>query len=103
MKKVSVAELQVGMKIAQKVENKSGMVLLPEGIELTESHIGRLKKWGIENIFVEGEGDDGGAGIVADVSLSEDFVVRLDHKFENVKDDPIMLSIYNAIKSIASK
>ena len=52
MKKVNTPELEVGMKIAQKVENKNGMVLLPEGIVLTDSHIARLKKWGVESIFV---------------------------------------------------
>ncbi|MBN1522183.1 MAG: hypothetical protein JW928_06590 [Candidatus Aureabacteria bacterium] len=104
MKKVTTNDLQPGMKIARKVENKAGMVLLPEGIELTEAHIGRLKKWGIEEIYVEGE-DEGGAGsadMVPDLTISEEFIAKLDHKFEKVLDDPIMQSIYNAVKAAAS-
>ncbi|MCK5707439.1 MAG: hypothetical protein KAI43_07275 [Candidatus Aureabacteria bacterium] len=104
MKKVNTAELEAGMKIAQKVENANGMVLLPEGIVLTEAHIGRLKKWGIESIFVEGEGEDGGGGgVVPSMELSEEFIKNLDHKFEKVKDDPIMQGIYEAVKNVASQ
>jgi len=105
MRKVATNDLEPGMKIARKVENKAGMVLLPEGIELTEAHISRLKKWGIEEIYVEGEDEKGagsGADIVPDLTVSEDFIANLNHKFEKVLDDPIMQGIYNAVKSIAS-
>ena len=105
MKKVSTNELEAGMKLARKVENDKGMVLLPEGIELTDAHIGRLKKWGIEEIFVEGEDADGGGGadaVVGDLKMDDEFMAILDHKFELVKDDPIMLGIYNAVKAVLS-
>ena len=102
MKKVTTDELQIGMIIARKVENDSGMVLLPEGIELTEAHIGRLKKWGIKEIYVEGEDAGSGEEIVGDIQISDEFLDILDHKFEKVKDDPIMQSIYNAIRAVAS-
>ena len=104
MKKVSTNELEIGMKLARKVENDKGMVLLPEGIELTEAHIGRLKKWGIEEIFVEGE-DGSGSGadqVVGDLKMDDAFLAVLDHKFEQVKDDPIMQGIYNAVKAVLS-
>ena len=101
MKKVNTAELEAGMKIAQKVENANGMVLLPEGIVLTEAHIGRLKKWGIESIFVEGEGEDGGGGgVVPSMELSEEFIKNLDHKFSiNVNNFVRLLSPYLKNKS----
>ena len=104
MKKVSTNEAEVGMKIARKVENDKGMVLLPEGIELTEAHIGRLKKWGVEEIFVEGEDDSGGGAdqVVGDLKMDDEFIKVLDHKFEPVKDDPIMQGIYNAVKAVLS-
>ena len=103
MKKVSTNELQSGMKIARKVENDGGMVLLPEGIELTDAHIGRLKKWGIEEIFVEGEEEGGGGDdVVGNLEMSDEFISVLDHKFEQVKDDPIMQGIYNAVKAVLS-
>ena len=106
MKKVTTEEFQAGMKIAKKVENNNGMVLLPEGIVLSEAHVTRLKKWGVEEIYVEGEDADGGGSesdIVGDIKMNEEFAARLDHKFEKVKDDPIMQSIYNAVKLIASQ
>ena len=103
MKKVSTNELETGMKLARKVENDKGMVLLPEGIELTEAHIGRLKKWGIEEIFVEGEDEDGGADqVVGDLKMDDAFLSVLDHKFELVKDDPIMQGVYNAVRAVLS-
>ena len=101
MKKVPTDEVQPGMKIARKVENEGGMVLLPEGIELTEGHIGRLKKWGIKEVYIEGEDGGGGNEIVEDLAISDEFLSRLEHKFELVKDDPIMQGIYNAVKSVA--
>ena len=106
MKKVTTEEFQAGMKIAKKVENNNGMVLLPEGIVLSEAHVARLKKWGVEEIYVEGESADGadsGNDIVGDMKMNEEFSARLELKFEKVKDDPIMQSIYNAVKLIASQ
>jgi len=105
MKKVTTEEFQAGMKIAKKVENNNGMVLLPEGIVLSEAHVARLKKWGVEEIYVEGEAADGDSGsdIVGDIKMNEEFTARLEHKFEQVKEDPIMQSIYNAVKLIASQ
>ena len=103
MRKISVEDLKAGMKVAQKVENKAGMVLLPEGIELTDAHISRLKKWGIEEIFVEGEPQDGeGAedGLLPSNLNNEDFLKELNYKFEKVLDDPIMKKIYDVVKSI---
>jgi hypothetical protein len=104
MKKVNVDQLQQGMKVAQKVENKNGMVLLPEGIELTDVNIGRLKKWGVDFVYVEGQ-DDGSAGgpNVPELKLTDEYAAYITHKFEFVKDDPIMAGIMNAVKLVASK
>ena len=104
MRKISVENLKAGMKIAQKVENKAGMVLLPEGIELTESHISRLKKWGIEEVYIEGDaapGEESPAdSLIPSRMNNEEFIQKLNYKFERVLEDPIMKKIYDTVKSV---
>jgi hypothetical protein len=41
------------MAVAVDVKNMDGMLLLPQGCELSERHIGILQAWGIAEIQVE--------------------------------------------------
>jgi len=104
VKKVATNQLAPGMKVALKIENQSGMVILPEGIELTEALIGRLKKLGVQEVWVEGADEAGGGAIAPDLSgASPEFIAKLTHKFELVKDDPVMQGIYNSVLAVISK
>lgn len=53
MKKVEVPLLKPGMRLAKTIYNKEGMVLLYEGIKLTESYIRSLKNQGIKSAYVD--------------------------------------------------
>lgn len=53
MRLVSVNRLQAGMKLGKKIYNDEGLVLLADGIELTDALIKRLAKIDIGYIYIE--------------------------------------------------
>ncbi|MBW4083800.1 HD domain-containing phosphohydrolase [Paenibacillus sp. S150] len=53
MRLVSVNRLQAGMKLGKKIYNDEGLVLLADGVELTESLIKRLARIDIGYIYIE--------------------------------------------------
>lgn len=56
MRKIEAEKLLPGMRLAKPILNKTGMVLLSEGSELTESWIGRIQDMDLgEPVFIEGK------------------------------------------------
>ncbi|MHA6529478.1 HD-GYP domain-containing protein [Paenibacillus sp. BAC0078] len=53
MRLVSVNRLQAGMKLGKKIYNDEGLVLLADGVELTDALIKRLANIGIGYIYIE--------------------------------------------------
>ncbi|WP_340022388.1 HD-GYP domain-containing protein [Paenibacillus sp. FSL K6-1096] len=53
MRLVSVNRLQAGMKLGKKIYNDEGLVLLADGVELTDALIRRLAKIDIGYIYIE--------------------------------------------------
>ncbi|ASA20133.1 HD-GYP domain-containing protein [Paenibacillus donghaensis] len=53
MRLVSVNQLQAGMKLAKKIYNDDGMILLADGVELTDTLIKRLARIDIGYIYIE--------------------------------------------------
>jgi len=58
VKKVNVDDLQEGMISVQTICNERGIILVAKGIYLTHSIIQRLKKFNIEMIEIQEEGDE---------------------------------------------
>jgi hypothetical protein len=80
--KLIISELKPAMRLLKPVANPSGMVLLTEGLELTEELIDRLRKMEIESVFVRGGNKPTRP---KDVLLSE-----LDYRFKKVETEPQM-------------
>jgi hypothetical protein len=55
---VKAEDLRAGMVLAQPLKDLAGRTLLKEGAELTEIYIERIRKWGFEEVAVEGGEDD---------------------------------------------
>ncbi|WAM34569.1 HD-GYP domain-containing protein [Caldicellulosiruptor morganii] len=55
MRKVSVDELQEGMKLARDVLTENGKLLLPEGFIIKPSFIEKLREYNIDSVYVEDE------------------------------------------------
>ena len=55
---VAVADLEPGMVVAKDVKDQGGRIMLRAGNEISEKHLGILKKWGIHDVDVEGHGEE---------------------------------------------
>ena len=89
MKKVSTNELAEGMILAKPIMRGS-MVILGEGVELTDSWISRIDDMGMEYVFIEGETEQS-------VPL-EEALALLDARFRLVDDDPHMSFLKKIVK-----
>lgn len=52
MRLISITSLQPGMKLAKKIYNDEGLILLSENAELTEGLIRRLKELGLNQVYI---------------------------------------------------
>ena len=82
MPKLNLSDLKPGMRLLKPVTNPSGLVLLTEGLELTEDLIDRLRKMEIESVFVRGSNKPARP---KEVLLSE-----LDYRFKKTETEPQM-------------
>ncbi len=100
MRRITAAEAQAGDTVAEPVINDQGRTLLPKGARLSAAVLSRLQGWGVNELSVEGE--DAApteaateAGTDADAGLLE----GLEHRFEGLEGDPVMMHI----KSVAHR
>jgi len=55
MRRVRLDRVRPGSKLARCIYNEDGSILLSEGVEINETYIERLRKIGIEEIYIEDE------------------------------------------------
>jgi len=80
--KLIISDLKPGMRLLKPVANPSGMVLLTEGLELTEELIDRLRKMEIESVFVRSGNKPG--------RPKEVLLAELDYRFKKTETEPQM-------------
>ncbi len=90
MPKVSVNSLKPGMKLAKPVMNESGMILLGEGTELTETHIERLQNMTIGSVAVVGNAQPR--------KSKTEMLSELDARFRKTEAEPYMPIIKRVFK-----
>lgn len=56
---ISVDKVSPGMVLADKVITSKRMMLLPAGVTITEGHLGTFKTWGITEVNIVGEAEEG--------------------------------------------
>jgi hypothetical protein len=83
--KLTISDLKPGLRLLKPVTNSSGMVLLSEGLELTEELIERLHKMEIDRVYVRGSKKPTRP---KEVLLSE-----LDHRFKKTETEPQMAAL----------
>ncbi|HBE95140.1 MAG TPA: hypothetical protein DD766_00465 [Desulfovibrio sp.] len=86
MQKIPLNLAKPGMKLAKAVTRDNGMVVMGPGMELTESHLERLRSMEVDRITVEGNPLEGGSSGV-DTSAAHR-LERLDHLFRRLGGDP---------------
>lgn len=57
---ISVDKVEPGMVLAEKVLTPKNMMLLPEGVTITEGHMVTFRTWGITEVNIVGAGDSEG-------------------------------------------
>ena len=90
MAKLATERLEPGMVLARPVMNKSGMIMLGEGTELTDNLIEKIRDMGIESVHVQGMSQP-------DVPL-EALLAALDARFAHVEKDHLMAMIKRLMK-----
>lgn len=90
MSKISVEELKPGMITSKPVSNENGVVILKENTELTENIIDRIKKIGIEYIYIKGEKSFS--------KTKEEMLTELEERFKRFEDKPLMKKIKMIVK-----
>lgn len=90
MQKIPLNLATPGMKLAKPVTRENGMVVIAEGMELTDSLIARMENMNIDKIVVKGNPVDlGGEG--GDTAFGKR-LERLDHLFRR-QDSPWMQKV----------
>jgi hypothetical protein len=96
MKKVRVEDFEKGMALARDVCGTSGSVLLGKGTQLSAALGRRLKNWGIDFVYVEGEEEEEERETEAGAT-PEEIKTHLRDKFSNVLENPVMQKIFTAV------
>ncbi len=106
MQKIPVKLAAPGMKLAKPVTRDNGMVVLAEGLELTDGIINKLESMNVERIVVKGNPVDmGDTGDSSWAQKSE----RLDYLFRRYSRDKWMFRVkgffreYFNLKAAAQK
>ncbi len=96
MRALDLEELKPGMTLADPVNDMQGMLLLKEGVALTDKSILMLKSWGVDNVLVEGEPEEGDEEGAPDFREMEAIDLGLKEKFAELTEDPVMAEIMRA-------
>jgi len=92
MQKIPLSLAKAGMKLAKPITKANGMPIIASGVELTDSLISKLDGMGIDKVFVVGD------AVAASQNPSER-VLRLDHLFRRMEDDPFMAQVKRHLRS----
>lgn len=90
MPRLSVSELRSGMTLARAIVNANGMVILPEGTELTAELLDRVSGMSVETVYVKGES--------VGSAEKEAMLQKLDRQFRKVEELPYMAHIKDIMK-----
>ena len=90
MPKIAPDKLEPGMKLLKPVMNRSGMVLLGEGTELTAELIEKIKDMDADSISIQ--------GVSPPSTPKEEVLSALDRRFKPVEEEPYMGVIKKVLK-----
>lgn len=93
MQRIALTKATPGMVLAQSVRRQDGLVLVGEGLALTDAVIDRIRQAGVATVWVEGTplGPDGGIGDLRTIAG------RLPFLFRRQKANVFMMTLYSVI------
>jgi len=99
MQRIPIKFAAAGMVLVKSVSQANGMVLVGEGVELTDSIISRLKNAGVPSLTVQGCPMP---NMPSDLSLSK-ALERMPHLFRKYQEDPLMKSMRGMVEQVLRK
>ena len=96
MKRIPVEKIEDGMILDKDVCGSSGSVLLGKGSSISVARGRRLKNWGIDIVFVEGEEETPVSG-ESERPSPQDIKASLEEKFAGAMSHPVMKRIFAAV------
>ena len=84
-KKIPLSDLEPGMIIVRPITMKNGMVMLGEGVELTQYWVERVQEMDIDGVYIDAPEEQ--------KISKEDAIVQLDERFQPVADRPYMIRL----------
>ncbi|MCX5828547.1 MAG: hypothetical protein NTV58_11185 [Deltaproteobacteria bacterium] len=84
-KKIALSDLEPGMIIVKPITMKNGMVILGEGVELTQSWVERVQGMDIDGVYIDAPEEQ--------KVTKEEAIVQLDSRFQPVADRPYMIRL----------
>ena len=100
---INISDIKAGMKLAGPVINQKGILLLPEGIQLTEKHLFLLESWGITEANIDGvSAPEENLDInMLDPDDVSNFEEKLKKRFpQETEDNEIMAEIFRITKKL---
>ena len=97
MRTITVDEVQVGDVVVEPVHDAQGRMLLPVGSKISPAVMSRLADWGVTQLCVEGDRVEAPDG--APDSAGSEELAALEHRFSDVKGDPLMDRIQAVARS----
>ena len=101
---IKLDKLKPGMILAKPAYNHQELLLLKAGVKLTEKNIRMFKSWGVSEAWIKGDSSDAGfRNQASGAGGATEIEAELNQKFEDVMDDPIMVTIKQAAGRVLSR
>lgn len=104
MYKIELDKAVPGMTVAKSVFTIQDALLLKSNVQLTEKSIYMLKSWGVRELWVDGNAEDGIAVQVnTETALRDTIDESLRIKFSETLPDPVMEEIMRVAGNLLEK
>ena len=101
---MKLQDLKPGMILENPVYDFQDMLLLKEGVELTEKNLKMMKSWGVTRARVEGEyGDQSLLGSDSESDVKNKIEEEIKEQFTGVSDDEVMQEIMKAAAKVIER
>jgi hypothetical protein len=97
-KYVSIDQIKPGMTLAAPVVNRYGQIVIATGIELQLHHIERLKTWGVSQVSIQSESENGSGFNQHILDLAKE---QIDAQLTWTPRNQAEIDIYNAAVELA--
>lgn len=96
MHKIPLAKLEVGMVIAKDTMDRTGRVLLRQGVQIEDKHFRVLKTWGVTHVFVAEAAQEQAMPVALDMTQYRAIKQQADDRFRHTDSRHPVIRILKA-------